>query len=92
MDKMKKRIYTISINDEIYDVIEIHGNDTEKIVSKIENLIKKFMWLNCGHNLKIWKTINYFHYYAADPKSGKHYDIKLSSVMLWTDNEINKYF
>ena len=92
MKRMKKRIYTISINDKIYDALEITGNDTKEITSKIENLMKKFMWINCNHDLKIWKKINNFHYHAADSKSKKHYDIRLNSVILWTDKELAEYY
>ena len=92
MDRIKKRTYTISVNDKIYDAIEIHGYNTEEIISKIENLMKKFMWLNCNYDLKIWKKINNFHYYAEDPKSKKRYDIRLNSIILWADDELNKYY
>ena len=90
MDKMKKRIYTISVNDKIYDAIEISGIDTKDIASKIENLMKKFMWLNYNRNLKIWEKISKFHYHAIDPDSKKHYDIRLNIVMLWTDDGLNE--
>lgn len=92
MERIKRRTYTISVNDKIYDAIEIHGYSAEEIISKIENLMKKFMWLNHNHDLKIWKKINNFHYYAADSKSKTHYDIKLNRIILWTDDGLNTYF
>ena len=90
MARIKKRTFTISVNGKIYSAIEIHGDDTEDIISKIENLMKKFMWLNYNHNLKIWEKISKFHYHAVDPDSKKHYDIKLNIVMLWTDDGLNE--
>ena len=92
MDKMKKRIYTISVNDKIYDAIEIHGIDTKDIASKIENLMKKFMCANYGDDLKIWERLDNFHYHTVDSKSGAHYYIKLNWVFLWTDKELAEYY
>ena len=92
MARMKKTTYTISINGEIQEVIEIHDNGTTEITSKIEDLVKKLMWLSRNRNLKIWKKINNFHYYAIDPNIGKHFDIKLNRVFLWTDDGLNAYY
>ena len=66
---MKKRIYTISVNDRIYDAIEIKGNDIKEIASKIENLIKKYMKDNYDSHLKIWDRINSLNYHTVDSKS-----------------------
>ena len=87
---MKKRIYTISINDRIYDAIEIKGNDLREIASKTENLVKKYMKDNYDSNLKIWERISNFRYHTVDSKSGTHYYVKLKCVTLWTEDEINK--
>ena len=87
---MKKRIYIISVNDRIYDAIEIKGNDITEITSKIENLIKKYMKDNYDSNLKIWKRINSLNYHTVDSKSGTHYCVKLKCVTLWTEDDINK--
>lgn len=92
MDKIKKRIYTISINGKIYDVLEIQGIDEKDIASKIENLMKKFMWANYSYDPQFWKRLSSFHYLAVDPDSKQHYDIRLDSVMLWTDDELNEYY
>ena len=88
---MKNRIYTISINDRIYDAIEIKGNDVQEITSKVENLIKKYMKNNYDSNLKIWERISNLRYYIVDSKSGVHYYVKLKSITLWTEDEINEY-
>ena len=48
-----KRIYTISVNDKIYDAIEIKGNNLQEIASKVEDLVKKYMKDNYDSNLKI---------------------------------------
>ena len=87
---MKKRIYIISVNDRIYDAIEIKGNDLREIASKIEDLVKKYMKDNYDSNLKIWERISNFRYHTVDSKSGTHYNVKLKSVTLWTEDEINK--
>ena len=86
---MKKRIYIVSVNNRVYDAIEIKGNDVKEITSKIENLIKKYMKDNYDSNLKIWERISNFCYNTVDSKSGVHYHIKLKSVTLWTEDEIN---
>lgn len=88
---MKKRIYTISVNDRIYDAIEIKGNDMQEITSKIEDLIRKYMKDNYDSNLKIWERISNLHYHTVDSKSGTHYYVKLKSITLWTEDEINEY-
>ena len=85
---MKKRIYIVSVNDRIYDAIEIKGNDVNEITSKIENLIKKYMKDNYDSNLKIWERISNFRYHTVDSKSGTHYYVKLKCVTLWTEDEI----
>ena len=87
---MKKRIYIISVNDRIYDAIEIKGNDLREIASKTEDLVKKYMKDNYDSNLKIWERISSFRYHTIDSKSGTHYNVKLKSVTLWTEDEINK--
>ena len=92
MDKMKKRLYLISVNGKIYDAIEITGNGTKELISKIENLVKKFMWANYSYDPQFWERLSSFHYHAVDPDSKQHYDIRLDSVMLWTDNELNEYY
>ena len=89
---MKKRIYTISVNDKIYNAIEISGIDIKDIDSKIENLMKKFMWANYSDNLKIWEKLDNFHYLTIDSKSGARYYIKLNCVFLWTDKELAEYY
>ena len=35
---MKKRIYIISVNDRIYDAIEIKGNDVKEISDKMQEI------------------------------------------------------
>lgn len=85
---MKKRIYIISVNDRIYDAIEIKGNGITEITSKIENLIKKYMKDNYDSNLKFWERINSLNYHTVDSKSGIHYYVKLKCVTLWTEDEI----
>ena len=89
---MRKRIYTISVNDRIYDAIEIKGDDIKEITSKIEDLIRKYMKDNYDSNLKIWERINLRHFHTVDSKSGTHYDVKLKSITLWTEDEINRYY
>ena len=88
---MEKRIYAVSVNDRIYDAIEIKGNDAKEITSKIENLIKKYMKDTYDSNLKIWERISSVHYHTVDFKSGTYYDIRLKRVTLWTEDEINEY-
>ena len=86
-----KRIYTISVNDKIYDAIEIKGNNLQEIASKVEDLVKKYMKDNYDSNLKIWERISRFKYHTVDSKSGVHYYVKLKSITLWTENDINEY-
>ena len=88
---MKKRIYTISVNDRIYDAIEIKGNDSKEIASKTENLVKKYMKDKYDSNLKIWERISNLRYHTVDSKSGTHYYVKLKHITLWTEDEINEY-
>ena len=85
---MKKRIYIISVNDRIYDAIEIKGNDVKEITSKIENLIKKYMKDTYDSNLKIWERASNLHYHTVDSKSGTHYYVRLKCVTLWTEDKI----
>lgn len=91
MKRMKKRLYLISVNGKIYDAIEIKGNDTKEITSKIEGLVKKFMWVNYGYDPQFWERLSSFHYHTIDPKSCTHYFIKLTGVIQWTEDELNEY-
>lgn len=88
MKKMTKRLYLISVNGKTYDAIEIKGKDTEEIISKLENLLKKFMWLNYNCDLQSWEKLSSFHYHIIDLKSGTHYFIKLTGVVHWTEDDL----
>ena len=88
MKRMKKRLYLISVNGKIYDAIEIKGNDTKEIISKIENLVKNFMWANYSCDLQFWEKLSNWHYHTVDPKSCTDYFIKLTGVIQWTEEDL----